>query len=156
MKAKTRFVQPQVAHVSMVPGPHIDIFTVDPVDKPFGLTFRLQAYLLRGLRRGLFMSSGRSAPGFRKNYLARIPIYFVTKIVSTKTVHNWVIFMQTRFNSKSTSAHWANLCSYYALSKQVFPKEWFGEGKRVPFEGLLIPVPDRADDMLASIYGPTT
>jgi alcohol dehydrogenase class IV/phosphorylcholine metabolism protein LicD/choline kinase len=154
MKAKTRFVQPQVAHVSMVPGPHIDIFTVDPVEKPFGLTFRLQAYLLRGLRRGLFMSSGRSAPGFRKNYLARIPIYFVTKIVSTKTVHNWVIFMQTRFNSKSTSAHWANLCSYYALSKQVFPKEWFGEGKRVPFEGLLIPVPDRAHDMLASIYGP--
>jgi hypothetical protein len=36
----------------------------------------------------------------------------------------------------------------------VFPKEWFGEGKRVPFEGLLIPVPDRAHDMLASIYGP--
>ena len=153
MTAKTGFVQPQVAHVSMVPGPHIDIFTVDPVEKPFGVTFRLQAYLLRGLRRGLFMSSGRSAPAFRKNYLARIPIYLVTKIVSTKTVHDWVIYMQTRFNSKPTSAHWANLCSYYALSRQVFPREWFGDGKRVPFEGLSIPVPDRADDMLASIYG---
>ena len=51
MTAKTRFVQPQVAHVSMAPGPHIDIFTVDPVEKPFGRKFRLQAYLLRGLRR---------------------------------------------------------------------------------------------------------
>jgi alcohol dehydrogenase class IV/phosphorylcholine metabolism protein LicD/choline kinase len=154
MTAKTRFVQPQVAHVSMAPGPHIDIFTVDPVEKPFGRKFRLQAYLLRGLRRGLFMSSGRSRPGFRKNYLARVPIYLVTKIVPTKTVHDWVVYMQTKFNAKPTSAHWANLCSYYDLRKQVFPKEWFGEGRRVPFDGLSIPVPDRAEDMLASIYGP--
>ena len=42
---------------------------------------------------------------------------------------------------------------YYSRRRQVFPKEWFGEGKRVPFEGLPIPVPDRAEDMLASIYG---
>ncbi|MCB0886905.1 MAG: iron-containing alcohol dehydrogenase [Propionibacteriaceae bacterium] len=154
MTAKTRFVQPQVAHVSMAPGPHIDIFTVDPVEKPFGRKFRLQAYLLRGLRRGLFMSSGRSRPGFRKNYLARVPIYLGTKIVPTKTVHDWVVYMQTKFNATPTSAYWANLCSYYDLRRQVFPKEWFGEGKRVPFEGLSVPVPDRAEDMLASIYGP--
>ena len=149
----SRFVQPQVAHVSLSPGPHIDIFAVDPVEKPFGRKFRLQAYLLRGLRRGLFMSSGRSAPGFRKNLLARVPIYLVTKIVPTATVHAWIVYMQSRFNASPTSAHWANLCSYYDLRRQVFPREWFGEGRRVPFEGLSIPVPDRVEDMLASIYG---
>ncbi|MBK7820141.1 MAG: iron-containing alcohol dehydrogenase [Tessaracoccus sp.] len=154
MTEPTRFVQPQVAHVSMAPGPHIDIFTVDPVEKPFGRKFRLQAYLLRGLRRGLFMSSGRSAPGFRNNLLARTPIFLLTKVVPTATVHKWIVYMLSEFNAKPTSAHWANLCSYYALSRQVFPKEWFGEGRRVPFEGLSIPVPDRAEDMLASIYGP--
>ncbi len=150
----TRFVQPQVAHVSLAPGPHIDVFVVDPVEKPFGRKFKLQAYLLRGLRRGLFMSSGRSAPGFRKNLLARVPIFLVTKVVPTATVHRWIVDVQSKFNAKPTSAHWANLCSYYDLRRQVFPKEWFGEGKRVPFEGLSVPVPDRAEDMLASIYGP--
>ena len=69
-------------------------------------------------------------------------------------MHSWIVYMLSKFNAKPTSAYWANLCSYYALKRQVFPKEWFGEGRRVPFEGLSIPVPDRAEDMLASIYGP--
>lgn len=147
------FVQPQVAHVSSYPGPHIDIFPVDPVEKTSGWKFTLQAYLLRGLRRALFMSSGRSR-GLRKNLLARVPIFLVTKLVPTSVVHGWVVYMQTRFNAKPTSAHWANLCSYYNLRKQIFPKDWFGEGKRLPFEGLSISVPNRVEDMLTQIYGP--
>ncbi|MFT3888591.1 MAG: iron-containing alcohol dehydrogenase [Arachnia sp.] len=151
---QTRFIQPQVAHVSLNPGPHIDVFVIDPVEKTTGWRFTAQYYLLRALRRGLFMSSGRSRPGFRKNVLARVPIYLITKVVSTHTVHRWIVAAQTTFNATPTSAYWANLCSYYPLDREVFPKEWFGEGRTVEFEGMTVPVPVRAEDMLAKIYGP--
>jgi lipopolysaccharide cholinephosphotransferase len=150
---ETRFIQPQVAHVSHHPGPHIDIFILDPVEKPDGWKFQLQAYILRGLRRGLFMSSGRSTPGFRKNIAARVPIFLITKLVSTKTVHKWIVYFQAGFNSRPSSAYWANLCSYYPLQRETFPREWFGTGRRVEFEGLSVPVPLRAEDMLSKIYG---
>ena len=149
---ETRFIQPDVAHVSHHAGPHIDIFILDPVEKPDGWRFRLQAFILRGLRRGLFMSSGYQRPGLRHN-LARVPILLVTKLVSRSTVHRWIVYFQTGFNSRPSSAYLANLCSYYPLRRETFPREWFGTGRRVEFEGLSVPVPLRAEDMLGKIYG---
>lgn len=150
--ADTSFVQPQVAHVSSFPGPHIDIFPVDPVEQVDGVKFKTQAYALRGLRRFLFMSSGRSR-GLMLNPKVRVPMYLVTKAVPTATFHDTIAYMQTGFNAEEDSEHWANLCSYYDPAKQVFPRSWFGEGKRVSFEGLSLIVPNRAEDMLAQIYG---
>lgn len=150
--ADTSFIQPQVAHVSSFPGPHIDIFPVDPVEEVDGVKFKTQAYALRGLRRFLFMSSGRSR-ALRTNPKVRVPMYLVSRAVPTSAFHDTIAYMQTSFNAEDGSEHWANLCSYYPLARQVFPKSWFGEGKRVSFEGLSLVVPDRAEDMLAQIYG---
>jgi len=149
----TSFVQPQVAHVSSFPGPHIDIFPVDQVAQVDGAKFRAQAFMLRGLRRGLFMSSGRSR-SLRTNPAVRVPLYLTTKIAPTSAFHQAIAFVQTRFNAEEGAEYWANLCSYYPLARQVFPKDWFGAGRRVSFEGLSLVVPDRAEDMLAQIYGP--
>lgn len=149
----TRFGLPKVAHLAHFSGPYIDIFPVDPVEKTTGITFATQKFLLRVLRRALFMSSGRSR-GLRRNPVARIPLYLLTRVVGTTTVHRWITWVQAEFNGSPGSAHWANLCSYYPLEREVFPREWFGEGRRVVFGGLRVPVPDRAEDMLARIYGP--
>ncbi|AQP46228.1 hypothetical protein BW730_00195 [Tessaracoccus aquimaris] len=152
MTAPSRFVQPQVSHLATHCGPHIDIFTVDDVRRPHGWKFRTQAYALRGLRRALFMSSGRSR-GLRKNLLARVPIFIVTKLLPTRAFHNLIVYLQAGFNSGPGSEHQANLCSYYPLEREVFPTEWFGDGRRVDFDGVSTVIPDRAEDMLAKIYG---
>lgn len=149
----TSFVQPQVAHVSSFPGPHIDIFPVDLVGQTTGTKFRAQAFMLRGLRRALFMSSGRSR-SLGTNPVVRVPLYLTTKLAPTSTFHDAIAFVQTRFNTDDHAEYWANLCSYYPLAKQIFPKDWFGQGTRVSFEGLSLIVPNRAEDMLAQIYGP--
>lgn len=153
MTERTKFVQPEVAHVSPHPGPHIDIFMLDGVEQPSGKRFDRQAYVLRGLRRALFMSSGRSR-NLRLHLKARVPIYLVAKAVGSNTLQDWVVYFQTRFNGKPGSPYWANLCSYYDLRNQVFPADWFGNGRRVPFEGITAVIPDRAEEMLAKIYGP--
>lgn len=150
----TSFVQPQVAHVSSFPGPHIDIFPVDEVAHPDGAKFRAQAFMLRGLRRALFMSSGRSR-ALGTNPVVRVPLYLTTKLAPTSTFHDAIAFVQTRFNAEEQAEYWANLCSYYPLATQVFPRDWFGQGRRVSFEGAPLVVPNRAEDMLAQIYGPS-
>lgn len=152
MTAPTKFVQPEVAHVSPYPGPHIDIFMVDAVEEINGKKFDRQAYVLRGLRRALFMSSGRSR-NLRIHLKARLPIYMVAKTAGSRTLQDWIAYFQTEFNGQPDSPYWANLCSYYDLRNQVFPKEWFGKGRRVPFEGITALIPDRAEDMLTKIYG---
>lgn len=152
MTAPTQFVQPEVAHVAAFPGPHVDIFMIDPVEEIEGKKFEAQAYALRALRRALFMSSGRSRE-LRVNLKARLPLFGVAKVAGSRTLQEWIVHMQTEFNSKPDSAHWGNLCSYYDLRTEVFPKEWFGEGRRVAFEGITAVIPDRAEEMLQKIFG---
>ena len=148
----TEFRLPKVAHVSSFNGPYIDIFPVDPVARTSGPTFRLQAFLLRLLRRALFMSSGRSR-GLRRNPLVRIPLYLITRVVPTRTIHRLIGWVQAEFNSRPGAAHWANLCTYYPIEREVFPREWFGDGRRVGFEDQQVLVPTAAEQMLEQIYG---
>ncbi|MCW5954103.1 MAG: LicD family protein, partial [Propionibacteriaceae bacterium] len=150
----TEFQLPAVAHLAHHNGPYLDIFPVDAVAVVSGWRFRTQAFLLRTLRRILFMSAGRSR-GLRRNPWARVPLYVAARTIPTVVWHRWITWVQSEFNAGSDAAHWANLCSYYPLEREVFPKEWFGEGSRVPFEGELMVVPAQAERMLAQIYGPT-
>ena len=148
----TRFILPKVAGLASFNGPYIDIFPVDAVERVAGARFGVQKLLLRTLRRALFMSSGRSR-GLRRNLLARLPLYLATRLVRPPTLHRWITWVQSEFNAGPGAAHWANLCSYYPLEREVFPREWFGDGRRVSFGDLRVPVPDEAERMLASIYG---
>ena len=77
----------------------------------------------------------------------------MTRVVPIRTVQNWSVWAQSRFNASPDATHWANLCSYYPIDREVFPAEWFGDGKRVDFGGMQIPVPSEAERMLEKIYG---
>src|SRR5690606_11663311 len=117
-----------------------------------GLRFKTQKLLLRGLRRLLFMSSGRSRRLRRKPWV-RVPLYALAKVVRTPTIHRWIVWAQSEFNSTPDATHWANLCTYYPIERGVFPREWFGVGRRVAFHGSTSIVPVEAEKMLARIYG---
>ncbi len=149
----TRFSLPKIAHLAHYSGPYIDIFPIDSVQQIAGPRFALQKVMLRSLRRALFMSAGRSR-GLRRNPVLRIPLYLLTRAVRPPVLHRWITWAQSGFNAAEGASHWANLCSYYPLEREVFPVEWFGQGRRVAFGPLQVPVPDRAEDMLAGIYGP--
>lgn len=148
----TKFYQPRVSGIGSYDGPYIDIFTVDPIARTSGRRYKAQKFMLRGLRRLLFMSSGFSR-GVRRNPWTRVPLFILSYITPTKLVHKMIVWTQSKFNSHPDAKHWANLCTYYNIDKEVFPREWFGNGKRVSFEGHSLVVPDEAERMLLSIYG---
>lgn len=37
--------------------------------------------------------------------------------------------------------------------RTVFPVDWYGEGRMVPFDGITVRIPDRSEDILTAIYG---
>ena len=37
--------------------------------------------------------------------------------------------------------------------RTVFPADWYGQGRMVPFDGMTVRIPERAEDILSSIYG---
>ncbi len=150
---ETEFHLPKVAHLAHFGGPYIDIFPVDAVTRTSGPVFAAQALLLRALRRMLFMSAGRSR-GLRRNLVVRVPLYIVASILPTPAIHRLIVWTQSRFNSSPEATHWANLCTYYPIHREVFPREWFGEGRRVPFADGEYVIPTMAERMLESIYGP--
>ena len=48
---------------------------------------------------------------------------------------------------------WAvNFMSEYKW-RTVCPTDWYGEGRIVPFDGFSVRIPDRAEDILSSVYG---
>jgi alcohol dehydrogenase class IV/choline kinase/phosphorylcholine metabolism protein LicD len=148
----TQFHLPDVTELASYDGPYIDIFPVDFVTKTSGPRYALQKLMIRGLRRLLFMSSGRSRD-LRRKPLVRLPLYLVSRLTSTRRVHKWIVWAQSAFNSSPDAASMANLCTYYDIDKEVFPCEWFGAGKRVSFEGQSLVVPLEAERMLTCIYG---
>lgn len=149
----TEFHLPEVAHVALHSGPYLDIFPVDSISKTSGPIFAAHGFLLRLLRRMLFMRSGRTVR-LQVNPGKRIPIYLLTRLVPLRAVQRWVVWAQSRFNSGSNDTHWANLCSYYPIAKEVFDKESFGAGRRVEFGGVSALIPTKAEHMLQTIYGP--
>ena len=54
---------------------------------------------------------------------------------------------------KYGETHYANFGSQYKLKKQTMPKEWFGEGVKIIFEGHEYSAPVEYDKVLKSIFG---
>jgi phosphorylcholine metabolism protein LicD len=149
----TKFRQPRVSAFASYDGPYIDIFTVDSIARTSGPRYSAQKLMIRGLRRLLFMKTGFSRQIRRKPWV-RLPMYAISRVIPTRAVHALVVWAQSKFNSSGNATHWANVCTYYDLDREVFPREWFGEGKRVMFDDLSLLVPNEAEQMLTSIYGP--
>jgi len=153
LTAQTEFNLPDIVDRAHYSGPYLDVFPVDPVDKTRGFKYWLMKFFLRGFRRMLFIATNHSIQIGLKPHV-RLPMYLVTRVLPTPVLHKWIVWAQSKFNSKPDAPNWANLCTYYPIDREVFPKEWFGPGKRVDVEGVPLIVPSEAERMLQVIYGP--
>jgi len=147
---KTKFTQEKMRDVAMYNGPYIDIFPLDYCPKRYSKSQKTQMRTVRLLRRILFIKSGYSMVMKRKPH--RYAMRLLSKFIKTKTLFKWVNRQMRKFNN-GPKKYMVNLCSYYPLSKEVFPTSFFGKMRFVPFEGHMLPVPSEAEYMLKTIYG---
>lgn len=150
MIRKTKFTQEKMRDVAMYNGPYIDIFPVDYCPKLYSNPQRTQARIVRFLRRFLFIKSGYSL--VMKGKPHRYAMRLLSKFIRTKTLFNWVNSQMRKFNDGPRN-YMVNLCSYYPIAKETFPKSFYGKMEYVSFEGHLLPVPSEAEYMLKTIYG---
>ncbi len=76
----------------------------------------------------------------------------VTSCFSNSTIHGFMLSIIGKANENSCTNH-VIYGTPYPIMRMIFPKEWHGEGKRVPFEGREYVCPTKAEHYLERIYG---
>lgn len=142
----TPFKQQHISHLTDENGPCIDIFPLYYVKDKTNLTVKYRSLKIRILRRTLSIKLGLN----RKRNIRNIILKIFGSFVNTNTIHKLLI---KTFNLNNKGDYLANFGSYYKITNQVFPKDFYGEGRLVKFENFDLPVPVKAEEILSSIYG---
>lgn len=128
-------------------GPFIDIFPLDFMDTTNKRKVEKKYRKIRRIRDELLFKVGylKSTKGRRKWYK------LFSKFDSYEKLQN--ALHEEMEKCDSSSAYMCNFASSYHPSRQIVPKEVYGEPRYVPFEDGLFPVPNDAETLLSTIYG---
>lgn len=152
--AKLRFIGPcdfaygNLFKISNEFGPDIDIFPLHTISQPYSDKQRLQKRRLTLCRRMLQYKAGVSAP---RNKAYKKWKYLST-FIPAGFLHRRAEAMLQSFQEEGD--YCANFMSWYGIQKQIFPKEYYGTPRYVRFEDMELPVPQKAEEILSTVYGP--
>ncbi len=143
---ETNFKQQHIDHLTDDNGPCVDVFPLYYVEDKTNFKVKYSSLKIRILRRTLSLKLGLNRKISVRNIIMRLFGYFI----SVNTIHRLLI---NTFNQNNKGDYLANFGSYYKISTQVFPKEYYGEGRLIRFEDQKLPIPIKAEEILTSIYG---
>lgn len=78
----------------------------------------------------------------------------ISKLIGSRNIHRCVNFI-IKLGSLTGNTNYAMYGSGYHLKKQLFPKEWIGNGHRLPFESKSYKCPDQPSKVLQLTFGNT-
>ncbi len=145
---RTLFKEKIFAHLDIHHGVYMDIFPLDggPADRKEAekLLKRMKLYRFSLLNRKTRYIREKSLP-------ASMALSLMTPFVSRGTCFRMIdaLCMKYEYGTAPSIANWHGAWG----TKEVVPKELFGEGKPMPFEDMLCPVPEDYDGYLTSLYG---
>ncbi len=128
-------------------GPFIDIFPLDYMDTLERKKVEKKYRRIRMLRDELLLKEHYITTNTKRRKIYNIFAKFTTH----KALHKKLRSELTACDS--SSPYMCNFASSYHPSRQIVPKEVYGEPVYVPFEDSLFPVPHDADTLLKTIYG---
>lgn len=143
-KNDTSFVQEALRDIPMHHGIYIDLFPVDGAPQG-GMARQRHRFWLFFYKR---VSIGHILP----RRIERIAYGFLYVFCSRKKLLRKYDRYCRRYDSRKTG--WCQTgTSDYAYRRELVPRESYGEGRRVPFGALTLPVPDDAETCLTIMYG---
>ena len=148
LDADSQYRQQHIAHLTKNNGPLVDVFPLDssPVADGFGL--RLRGQLMR-LNRAAITQKLRMVPA---KSLQKIIARAYGSILPLSALHGQLNWIQTSLSGPN-DPYLVNFCSYYPVSRQVFPAAYYGTPRMHEFEGRLFPIPEKAEAILRGVYG---
>lgn len=129
-------------------GIFIDVFPLDACG-PYSRAIERRSTLYNFLHGCLFLKGAEKSQmdwKFRHWFRNSIVLMF-----SNKTIYKimlWIINLH-----KTKSEFNAFFSSPYPIKRQVFPKDWHGEGKRALFEGRFYICPDEPEKLMRIVFG---
>lgn len=130
-------------------GIFVDIFPLDRCDTNLS-KIEKKNKVFRSLSQFITFK-GREHSKRERGFMGFIKL-MVTSIFSNSTIHRIMLSVIGRIDERNC----ANQVIYgtpYPIKRMIFPKEWHGDGKRMPFEGREYVCPAKADLYLERIYG---
>ena len=140
------FIRAGLKSMREVKGPGIDIF---PLDETGTLSTELikRSCKVRKLRNILL-----TKVYYIKNPQKRRIYSLQSSLSSYKGLHKKINKILTADRSKTVECY-ANFCSAYNISKEIFPKSYFEPARIIDFEGIKVKVPFKSEEILTCIYG---
>lgn len=128
-------------------GPYVDVFPLDYCKELNAAGIKHKYNKIRSIRDALLLKSEIIKPKSKKRKVINILSKFIT---------NRQLFAMLRKEMMCYDENVPNMCNFassYHISKQIVPKEVYGEPKYVPFEDGMFPVPADSHTLLRTIYG---
>ncbi|MBQ8732502.1 MAG: LicD family protein [Oscillospiraceae bacterium] len=144
---REEFRDPSIAHLTRENGPFIDLMPVDnrPGDEAAA---ERQSKKIRILRKLLTLKLGVRKADTWQRRLIRLAAPFVPE----RQIHRSLEKAYRRYAQEETPLV-ACLASYHSHKMQTVPRSFYGSPRYVPFEGLSMPVPAHAEEILDRVYG---
>lgn len=156
MTQKVPYVKKRLEGIALNIGPCLDIFPLDYVPEERSKALEMRKKKISVLRRAIWIKSGLHKRSWYNTLRRRVTLYYPHKLYglfrSVRSMHEASEKIATATNDPKHK-YLAVFSSLYKITKETFPKEYFGTPRYVDFEGHMLPVPAEAEKVLTHIYG---
>ena len=145
--SETTFVETSVKNCKINHGVYIDIFPLDvyPYCKRQHKCFQLKKTLLNVRVAEVFFLPKQKRKKTIKSFIAKSVTIFLTPLKAIKMREK----MYTKYKD---GAFLVNHSGAWGI-KEITPKDWYGEGVDLEFEGLRVKAPTKWHEWLTQVYG---
>ena len=148
--SRTTFVETTVRHCDINHGIYIDIF---PLDDCYDDEKRQQKRFSKQIIMNARILIGFCFKNYKMTWPLRVArVLAVASCIFYPTVRSALMAREKWMQKLPKSNTYANYCSAW-FKKEIMPKEWFGEGAILEFEGMEVKVPKEYDKWLTRVYG---
>jgi lipopolysaccharide cholinephosphotransferase len=130
-------------------GIFVDVFPLDPC-QPFDEKVERKSKLYKHLHSCLYLKGAEKRAMDWK--LKHWPRNIFVKIFSNRFIYKIMLYVIKTKNVDSAGCQ-ALFTTPYPIKRQIFPKEWHGEGKRLKFEDRAFVCPSESEKIMRLIYG---
>ena len=150
------YVKKRAEGIALYNGPCLDVFPLDYIPEDERPNLRKRGKKVRFLRRAIWVKSGLHPHSWYRDTTSRLKFYYPPLIYgwffSIRKLHKKMHKIMTQTNHLAKD-YIAMFTSLYPIARETFPADYFGEPRYVDFEGLKMPIPNKAEKMLEIIYG---
>lgn len=141
---------PSKAHIKINQGMFLDIFPLDNIPDSEKLR-KKQEIRIKTITKLINRKVYRKSKSAYKNYVKYIISILLSPIplVFLKKIRKKIIVEYNKFSTACV----CNMASQYGYQKQIMPREVYGCPKLMPFNGLMLPFPERPKEYLSRLFG---